>query len=81
MERPAPDIPQDYRLILSQPFMDKFQDGYGAQEKTTVILEGYDSKTEETLKTALQEKRIVEVQGYMEWSYAESRVFSVLHMK
>ena len=81
MERPAPDIAYDYKLVLKTPFLDEVEDGAEVRDRKELILTDYDETQEEFLEKTVVSGSAVEVTGKVEWGYAESRVLHVTKIK
>ena len=74
-ERPAPDISYDLEIILNEPFIDELNSsGNPVLTKRLDVSPG----TGEIYKQIINNiGRKVEIGGYMEWGYAESRFLRV----
>ncbi len=70
-ERPAADISYDYRIVLAEPYHDPLN-AFGDEETEWFYLTGIDATEAEALVGDS-----VELEGEIEWGYAESRVLHV----
>lgn len=77
--RPAPDINYDYQVKLSKPFLDKDSSSGSPQQVSRVdaIPDTNDVWTQLTNNI----NREVEIQGYIEWGYSESKYFRITSVK
>ncbi|MBM3231498.1 ZIP family metal transporter [Candidatus Peregrinibacteria bacterium] len=76
MERPAPDIEYDYKLLLDEPYHDPL-DAYGRESTPEFPLISEEGDID--FKEHLGER--VSVVGVLEWGYAESRVIGVMLLR
>ena len=73
--RPAPDINYDYQIKLSKPFLDKNSSSGSPQQVSLVDAVPDTNNVWIELTNNLNHE--VEIQGYMEWGYAESKYFKI----
>lgn len=77
--RPAPDINYDYQVKLSKPFMDK-NNSSGSPQQVSLV-DAIPDTNEVWIELTNNINREVEIQGHMEWGYAESKYFRITSIK
>ncbi|MDP3998337.1 MAG: hypothetical protein Q8P89_01835 [bacterium] len=77
--RPAPDISYDYQVKLSKPFLDKYNSSGSPQQVNMV--DAIPSTNNVWIELTNNINKEVEIQGYMQWGYSESKYFSITSIK
>lgn len=77
--RPAPDINYDYQIKLSKPFLDK-NNSSGSPQQVSLV-EAVPDTNAIWVELTNNLNREVEIQGRMEWGYAESKYFRITSIK
>jgi hypothetical protein len=77
--RPAPDIFYDYQIKLSKPFLDKDNSSGSPQQVSLVVTVPDTNIVWVELMNNINHE--IELQGYMEWGYAESKYFRITSIK
>lgn len=77
--RPAPDINYDYQVKLSKPFLDKNSSSGSSQQIS--LVDAVPDTNIVWIELTSNINHEVEIQGYMEWGYAESKYFRITSIK
>ncbi len=76
--RPAPDIYYDYQVKLAKPLLDEYNASGLPQEVSRIIV--IPESKDLWVKLMDSVNLEVEIQGYMEWGYAESKYFKLTEL-
>lgn len=77
--RPAPDINYDYQVKLSKPFLDK--DNSSGSPQQVSLVDTVPDTNDVWIELTNNVNREVEIQGYMNWGYSESKYFRITSVK
>ncbi|MBU0975118.1 hypothetical protein KKD03_05465 [Patescibacteria group bacterium] len=78
-DRPAPDINYDYQIKLSKSFLDK-ENSSGSPQQVSLV-DAIPDTNDVWITLTDNINREVEIQGYMEWGYSESKYFRITSIK
>ena len=76
--RPAPDIYYDYQVKLTKPLLDEYNASGLPQEVSHIIV--IPESNDLWVKLMDSVNLEVEIQGYMEWGYSESKYFKLTEL-
>lgn len=77
--RPAPDINYDYQVELSKPHLDN--DNASGKPQKIILLTVVPDTNNVWMELTNNINQEVEIQGYMEWGYSESKYFRITSIR